>query len=284
MVTGRGGMHRAGAEAQRGAASIERAAESAAQSEPLGWAARAGLTARGVVWMLIGVLGLTLAGGSSGRSADQKGALQELLGKPFGAVLVILMALGFAGYALWRLSEAAFGVTGDGRGAGPRLQSLVRGVTYLVLAGSAVSTVRGTGSSQGSQQESLTARAMQHAGGRWLVGLVGVVIIGIGVALVVQGWQLRFMRYFRAVPPQIRQLVVELGRVGTIGRGAVLAVAGALVVIAAWTADPHQARGLDGALRTLLAQPYGTVLGVLASLALLAFGVYGLAEATYRRV
>jgi hypothetical protein len=264
--------------------SVSDGAHAAAESRPVDWAARAGLTARGSVWIIIGILGFLLAQGSGGGSADQKGALQELLTKPYGDVVVTLMAIGFVGYALWRLSEATFGVTGEGKGAGPRLKSLARAVVYLVLAGTAVSALLGSNESQSNQQESLTARAMGHTGGQWLVGLVGVAIVAVGVTLVVEGWKLRFMRYFTAVPPRIHRLVVVLGRIGTIGRGSVFALAGALVVIAAWTADPHKARGLDGALRTLLSQPYGTVLAIVASLALIAFGVYGLAEARYRRV
>jgi len=284
MVTGRSRAGGVGSQARRGAAAIGDAAESAADSRPVDWAARAGLTARGVVWIIIGILGFLLAQGARAGSADQKGALQQLLTTPYGNVVVALMAVGFVGYALWRLSEALFGVTGEGRRTGPRLQSLARSILYFVLAGTAVSALLGSSESQSSQQESLTARVMAHAGGRVLVGLVGAVIIGVGVTLIVEGWKLRFMRYFRSVPPQIHRLVVNLGRVGTIGRGSVFALAGFLVVVAAWTADPQKARGLDGALRTLLQQPYGTVLGVVASLALMAFGVYGLAEARYRRV
>ena len=263
---------------------VGRAAAGVAGSEPIGWAARAGLTARGTVWIVIGVLGVLLAQGARSGSADQKGALQELLSKPYGNVLVILMAVGFAGYALWRLSEAAVGATGEGRKTGPRVQSLVRGIAYLVLAGTAVSALQGNRSSQSSQQESLTASVMGHAGGRWLVALVGLVIIAVGVTLVVEGWKLKFMRYFRAVPAQVRRLVVHLGRIGTMARGAVFALIGVLLVSAAWTFDPKKAGGVDGALRTLLRQPYGTALALAASVALVAFGIYGLAEARYRRV
>jgi len=281
MGIGRSPAGRAGGRAATG---LRNTAAGAARSEPIDWAARAGLTARGVVWIVIGILGVLLAQGARGRAADQKGALQELLTKPYGDVIVVLMTVGFVGYALWRLSEAAFGVTGDGRGAGPRLQSLARAVAYLVLAGTAVSALAGSGSSQSAQQESLTARVMSHSGGRWLVALVGLVIVGIGATLVVQGWKLSFMRYFAAVPSEVRRVVVQLGRVGTIGRGAVFALAGVLVVAAAWTFDPKKAAGLDGALRTLLTRPYGTVLALVAALALVAFGIYGLAEARYRRV
>ena len=78
--------------------------------------------------------------------------------------------------------------------------------------------------------------------------------------------------------------MVSLGRIGTIARGGVFVLIGILVISAAWSFDPKKASGLDGALRTLLQQPYGTVLALLASVALVAFGVYGLAEARYRRV
>jgi len=280
MSIGRGLAGGAGGKATE----LKNAAAGAAGSETIDWAARAGLAARGVVWIVIGILGVLLARGAQGKPADQKGALQELLTKPYGDVLVVLMAIGFLGYALWRLSEAAIGVTGEGKKVGPRLQSLARGIAYLVLAGTAVSALVGSGSSQSSQQESLTARAMSYSGGRWLVALVGLVIVGVGVALVAQGWQLSFMRYFTAVPPQVRPMVVNLGRIGTIGRGSVFALIGVLVVSAAWTFDPKKASGLDGALRSLLQHPYGTVLALAASLALVAFGVYGLAEARYRRV
>src|SRR6185437_8993046 len=89
----------------------------AARSSAAHWLARAGLTARGILYLLIGLVAILVALGSS-READQQGALQLLAGKPYGAVLLWLLGIGFAAYSLWRLSEAAFGVTGDGNGAG----------------------------------------------------------------------------------------------------------------------------------------------------------------------
>jgi len=260
------------------------AMEQAADSKPVGWLARAGLTARGVVYLLVGVLALLLAQGSSGKEVDQRGALADLLTHSYGTLVVAALAVGFFGYALWRISEAMFGVTGEGNGAGPRVKSLFRGVAYLILGFTAVSALRGQGGSQAGQQKSLAAQVMGYTGGRWLVALVGIAVIGAGVAMVVEGWQLRFMRMFRALPPQIRDYVAHLGRAGTIARGLVFALVGVLLVSAAWKVDPQQAGGIDTAFRTLLHQPYGQVLGVAAALALMAFGIYGLAEARYRRV
>jgi len=258
--------------------------QDAADSEPVGWLARTGLAARGVVYLLIGILALLLARGASGKHVDQKGALAELLTHAYGGVLVSVLAFGFFGYALWRLAEAAFGVTGEGRKTSARVKSAARGVAYLVLTFTAVSALRGSTQTQASQQESLTARSMTMTGGRLLVGLVGAVVIAAGAAMVVEGVQLRFMRSFPAVPPRVHALIVHLGRIGTVGRGVVFVLIGGLLVSAAWTLDPGRAGGMDAAVRTLLQQPFGQALGITVALALIAFGLYGLAEARYRRV
>ena len=107
--------------------------------------ARAGLTARGVIYILIGWVAILVALGQSSRQADQQGALQLLAGKPYGIASLWLLGIGFAGYALWRLSEAAFGVTGEGNGAGPRLKSLVRAVIYAGFSYLTFEVIAGTG-------------------------------------------------------------------------------------------------------------------------------------------
>jgi hypothetical protein len=263
---------------------VMRAADQASDSKQIGWLARLGLAARATVYLVIGILALLAAQGARGQDVDQQGALEELVSHSYGKALVGLLAVGFLGYAIWRLAEAATGVTGEPDGTGPRVKSAVRGAIYLVLTFTAVSVLVGAGQSQSEKQSSLTAEALQWPGGRVLVALVGLVIAGAGIAMVVEGWTLKFMRFFRAVPANIRRTVVHLGRVGTIGRGAVFSVVGLLVVSAAWTLDPDKAGGLDTAFRTLLSQPYGKVLGIVMALALIAFGVYGYAEARWRKV
>ncbi len=271
--------------AQGAAREVVSAVRDGADSRPIGWAARLGLTARAVVYLLMGLLAVMVARGAAAE-IDQKGALAQVVARPFGELVVAVMAVGFAGYALWRLSEAAFGVRGEGRRIGPRVQSLVRGLVYAGLALSAVALLRGSRTSQAAQQQGLTARAMAQPGGRWLVAAVGVVVVGVGLMLVVEGVRLRFMRYFPVgvLSQHVRRAVRVLGAVGTVSRGLVFALAGGLVVAAAWTYDPAKASGLDGALKTLRDQPFGPLLLTLAGAGLVAFGLYGLAEARYRHV
>ena len=109
---------------------VRRHARQASNSKAAHFLARAGLTARGVIYILVGWVAVLVALGHGSHEADQTGALQLLAGKPYGLVSLWLLGIGFAAYALWRLSEAAFGVTGDRPGAGPRLKSLARAVIY----------------------------------------------------------------------------------------------------------------------------------------------------------
>lgn len=261
----------------------QQVAQRAANSRPMTWLARIGLTARGLVYLVMGWLALLVAMGGRAH-IDQRGALTEVLAQPFGAALLWLMALGFAAYALWRFSEAVFGVTGEGAGAGPRLKSLARGLAYTVLAFSAVSLLNGARGTQAGQQGHLAATVMQQTGGRWLVGVIGLMVVAVGLVMVREGWSAKFLRYFGSLPAGLRDPVILLGRVGTIARGAVFAITGILIVVAAWTANPAKAGGIDQAFKTLLQQPYGTALVALLGVGLMVFGVYGLAEAAWRRV
>lgn len=250
------------------------------------WLARSGLTARGIIYLLVGGVAVLVALGHSSREADQRGALQLLADKPAGIILLWLLAIGFAAYALWRLSEAAFGVTGDPPGAGPRLKSLGRGLIYAGFAYLTFDVISGSRRSQSRQQEDMTATAMRHAEGRWLVGLVGAAVVIAGLVLVIEGARRKFMKYLRTweMSRRTRRAIEILGVIGTIARGVVFALAGALVIDAAVTHQASQAGGIDKALLTLRNQPFGEVLVLLAALGLVVFGVYGLCEARWRKV
>lgn len=261
-----------------------RSASEVRASRPMEAAARAGLTARGTIYLLLGVLTAAVAFGKARSEADQRGALTMVADKPGGAVLIWAVAVGFVGYALWRFAEAALGPSGPARGIGTRLQSLVRGLVYTGLAITAFGVIAGAHTSQAGTSQELSARIMRHTGGRFLVGAVGVAIGLVGAALAVQGVRRSFLKYLRTgtMSPATRRVVTRLGVVGTVARGTVFALAGAFVVDAAVRFDPSKASGLDAALRTLGGSTVGRTVLIAAALGLAAFGTYGLAEARWR--
>jgi hypothetical protein len=263
-----------------------RPARRASGSPAAHFLARAGLTARGVIYILVGWVAVLVALGHSAREADQQGALHLLAGKSYGLVSLWLLGIGFAGYALWRLSEAAFGVTGDRPGAGPRLKSLARAVIYAGLSYLAFTVISGTDRSQSARQQDLTATAMHHTAGRLLVGVAGLVIVACGVTLVVEGARKKFMRYLQTarMSAGTRRVVKLLGTTGTIARGLVFTLVGVLVIDAAVVHRASESGGIDKALLTLRDQPFGQFLMLLAAFGLIVFGVYGLCEARWRKV
>lgn len=263
------------------------ARDEVAHSKALKAAARLGLAARGVVYLIIGFLAIDIAaGGGSSHQANQRGAFAEIASQPGGVVLLVLVAIGLAGYACWRYVQAAVGTPEDGKKAGPRAQSLCRAVVYTGLCASAISVLAGSSSSsQDQKSQGWTAAFMHNAVGRWLVGLAGIVVLAVGAALIVEGVRRKFRKHLDTAQMSARteKAVTVLGTIGTTARGVVFALVGVLVVDAAVTEDPHKSRGLDGALRTLAQQSYGPWLLALIALGLVAFGVFGLAMAKWAR-
>src|SRR6201995_899450 len=194
-------------------ANVTRTARRASDSPAAHFLARAGLMARGVIYILVGVVAVLVAVGHSSREADQLGALQLLAGKPYGLVALWLLGIGFAAYALWRLREAAFGVTGERPGAGPRLKSLARAIIYAGLSYLTFTVIAGTARSQAGRQQDITATAMQHTAGRVLVGLAGLVIVACGILLVVEGARKKFMKTLQTgqLSARLRRAVQGLG-------------------------------------------------------------------------
>ncbi len=268
---------------QPGMSSTEKAARQAKDSKPVEALARLGLAARGLVYVVIGLIAVQIAVGKGGE-ADRNGALGAIRKQPFGQVLLVVLAVGFAGYAAWRLLEAAVGHQDEqgGKKLMKRLGSLVRALLYGSFAITTLTFV----SSGGSQDRTrpLTARVMAMTGGQLLVGAAGVAVIGGGLYMAYRGLSRKFLKKLTLPSPTSRTLAKRLGTAGLVGRGLVFCLIGGFLVEAAVTFDPKKAKGLDAALKTLAQQAFGTVLLLIAALGLLAFGAWSFVEARYRDV
>jgi hypothetical protein len=250
--------------------------------------ARLGLGARGVLFIVIGILAFRVALGHTEDQASQNGALQEIASKPGGQVLIWIIAIGLIGYALWRLLSAALGPVADpvATDAKQRIKALAEGLGYGAIAVVAIKVAVGSGSSSSGGGQQKTAMVLGWPGGQFLVGLIGLVIIGVGAFFVHDGWTADFTKELKVggLSPATRKGIIALGRAGRIAQGVVFGIIGVLVIVAAVQYDPSKARGLDGALKTLIGQPYGPWLLGLIALGFIAYGLYGLAEAKLRRM
>lgn len=258
-----------------------------------GWelAARTGYAVSGVLHVLIGVLALQVALGSGGQQADQSGAFGTVASTPFGAAALWFFVLGFVALGAWEVAKAVRGAPptsagGAGsRDAGWRAKAAGRAVVYLALAAAAFAYARGGGSSSEQQAADLTARLMSAPGGRLLVALAGVAIVGVGVYHVVKGWKKKFLQDLHRLPSGTAGRVVErFGVWGYVLKGVALGIVGVLFVVAAAKADPAAAGGLDQALHTLREQPGGPFLLGVVALGFVAYGGYAFARARFGRL
>ncbi|PRY55658.1 uncharacterized protein DUF1206 [Knoellia remsis] len=252
------------------------AAHKAQNSSVVEAGARTGFAISGVLHLMIAWIALRLAWGGGGGSADQSGALGTLSSSPGGTVILWVAVLGFALLAIWQLAEAVVGR--HGAEAKDRASAAGKFVMYAALAFSASKFARGGGSSSGEQSADFTAKLMGATGGRFLVGLLGLAVIAGGIYHVYKGWTSGFLEDLESHPGRWAE---TSGRIGYVAKGVAFVIVGGLFGVAALQQQPEEARGLDGALKTLGEQPFGSVLLTLIALGLAAFGVYCFAHAKH---
>lgn len=267
---------------------VKYAASRAADSKPLEYVARGGFIGYGIVHLLFAWIAFQVAFRGSRQESDQSGALKTLAGNGPGKVLLVLIGIGMIGLAIWQAFEAAIGESGprNKTAIAERVISGFRAILYLWLAFYAFKIVNGANASMAQNQQSKSATIMDHSGGRWLIGFIGLVVIGVGVGIFVYGWKKKFLRHLNTqqMAASVRKSTTRLGMLGYMAKGVAYAIAGFLVVTAAVKLDPKQARGLDAALKTLAGHPWGVWLLALIGLGIAAFGIYCFAQARYRKV
>ncbi|HET9518416.1 MAG TPA: DUF1206 domain-containing protein [Actinoplanes sp.] len=263
-------------------------ADRAADSKTLEWFTRGGFVGYGVVHLLVAWLVSQIAFGRSTGAGDQSGALRELAGQPLGRFLVIATVVGLAAMAIWQAFEAAIGHRGDtGRvRVGERLMSLGRVGVYLYFALTGYKVQRGARSSSADSQQQASEHLMAQTGGRWLVGLIALLVMAVGTGLAVYGYQRRFEKHLHVdrMSAAVHRVCRRLGVLGYLAKGIAYAIAGALLMTAAVAYEPDKARGLDATVRTLAEQPYGGALLAAMAAGIAAYGVFCLIQARYRKV
>jgi hypothetical protein len=244
--------------------------------------ARTGLVAKGVSFGIVGVLAIKLALGDGGKATSREGALQSLAQQSFGKVVLILLALGFGAYALWRFVQAF-----AERKWGARAGYVGRGLIYAGLTFSAVKILVGaqTNGSQTQRAHKTAATILGWPAGTWIVGIAGALIIGVGLWNLYRGLSRNFEKKWRSgMGETARKWGGRAGVLGHIARAAVFTLIGIFVVKAALDYNPKDAIGLDGALQKLAHASYGPYLLGLTAAGLICYGLYCLVDARYRDV
>ncbi len=262
------------------------AGEKVVTHEGFSWLARVGLLARGIVYAIIGVIAIEVAFGTAAGPTNQQGALKIVAGQPLGSFLLALLAAGLAGYSAWRLTRA---VVGHGReeddSVFDRLAGAASGLAYLGFFFVAIEILSSGGGAGGNTSHE-TAGVLGWTAGPLLVSLAGAVLVGVGAYQGYKGLAEKFVATSRTAEMSmgVRRGYTAIGVIGHLARGVVFVLIGYGLIRAAVDYEPSKASGLDGALRALAQASYGPVLLGVVAAGLIAFAVYSMLDARYRKV
>jgi hypothetical protein len=249
---------------------------------------RGGFVARGLIYGIIGLLAFEVAVSDTGKLTDQQGAIRTVANQPLGEVLLVLLAIGLGGYALWRLFRAALGRgPEDTDGTLERLGGVGSGLVYGGLCVASINALTGSSTSGASSSpDKATAGVFDWPAGRWLVAIAGVVMLGVAVYQLVKGVRQTFLDEIKTEEMSVgtETWITWIGTIGHVARAVVFGLVGWFLLKAAYEFDAKEAVGLDGALTKILRADYGPWLLGLVAAGLIAFGVYSLSEARYRRI
>ncbi|MEB3359531.1 MAG: DUF1206 domain-containing protein [Synechococcales bacterium] len=274
---------------------IDQAREAAENQKPDKWIerlARFGYAAKGIVYILVGVLAFQAAFNWGGQVTGSQGAFRTIASQPFGNVLLFLVAVGLVGYVVWRLVQTIYDPehTGnDAKNIGRRIGYLISGIIYGGLAFAAFRIVFSNGSSSGgggSSSQGLVAKVLAQPFGQWLVGTAGALVIGYGFYCFYKAVTTKFRRKLKLyeMSQKEEKWAVRIGRFGLVARGVVSIIIGYFLIQAATASDPSQARTTEGALQTIQQQPFGAWLMGLVALGLIAYGIHLGVQARYRKI
>jgi len=266
----------------------KRKAARAARGDWFGYLGRAGLAAQGVCFGIIAALAIGLALGAGGETTDPQGALNALARHTWSKVLLLLLCLGFAGYALWRFAQALFDRGGMGSDLGGLFRrgiQFVQGLSYAVLTVGAAKTLAGSGGRQGGEKRA-AAGIFGWPAGREIVGVIAVVLLISALVTAYWGASRRFEESLATeeMSRETRRTVSAAGLVGLFSLGLVLGIVGWFLLKAAVQFRPQDPVGLGGALAKLAHAPYGSWLLGITAAGLMTFALFDLIQARYHKV
>lgn len=267
--------------------SAKKAARSAKNSTAMHALARAGFVASGLLHILIGLIAIALATGvGAPAEADQSGALGQLSRVPGGQFMLWAAAVGFAALGVWLLLSAFLDHSWDGKRsrAAHIVQSLAKGIVYLVFAFTAVVFAMGGTASSSQSTSQFGATLLATPGGVIGVIAIGVALLGVAGYMVFKGVSKRFERDIRVPSGVAGRAVRFLGVIGYVARGVALGAVGVLFLIGAATHDPSKTSGLDGALKSFLSVPFGVAVLIAVGVGWAAYGVYAFFRARLARL
>lgn len=173
------------------------------------------------------------------------------------------------------------------KGWAVRLGQAVSGFVYGALAWSTLELLDGFEdigeADETDSARTMTAEVLAFPYGDWIMIAAGLALFAVGIGNIVQGARQDFAKRLECSVDVCRR-VVPLARAGYIGRGLATFPLGVFLFRAGLEVRSSEARSWADALEAVERQPFGSVILALIAGGLIAFGLFGLVEARYRRI
>lgn len=257
--------------------------------------ARLGWFAKGTVYLLAGVLAVSLATRSLrwktpevDGEASPTGAIKELAGVAGGRALLYVLGIGLILYAAWRFYTAIAKGGAGAEAVAKRIGYGFSAILYLTFAVTAFALAKHPqeNANGNAKVSDITTRILDHSLGRWIIGACGLIAIAVGAYRFRKGLtgDVEDELNLSALSANRRRWLHRLGVLGEIGRGVAIALIGFFLLRASMTANAQEATGLDGALRRLATQRWGAVVVAIVGLGFVAYGIFCLLTFNHRQL
>ncbi|UOQ45936.1 DUF1206 domain-containing protein [Halobacillus salinarum] len=251
--------------------------------------ARVGYMAKGMVYAMVGILALMAAVGTGGKTTGTTGMMRSLATVPFGNLLLWMIGIGLIFYIIWVFIKAIKDPKNEGadaKGLIARTGYFVSGIIYGGLAYQAIKIAMNAGGGGGGSKQTISTKLLSHPYGPWIIGALGVIIVGYGLFELLTGVSQKFLNQFRVqdMNSHEKKIARNSGTLGLAARGTVLGLVGFFFIQTAVTKNPEDTKGLDGALSEVSQKPFGQWLLGLVALGLILYGVYQVTRGRYEHM
>ncbi|QHT66819.1 DUF1206 domain-containing protein [Rhodocytophaga rosea] len=252
--------------------------------------ARFGFVAKGIIYVLLGIMAVMAAiGQGSTQEASKNGVAQLIFEQPFGRVLAILLVIGLAGYVIWRFVEAIMDPQGSGsdsKGMVKRIGYFISGLLYTGFAVSIIKQLIGSGGGSSNSQQTWTAKLLEMEAGPFILIVIGLIIVASGIAQFIKAYKAKFKKHLRleGVQTETRKWITRIGKIGFTARGIVWLIVGYFIIRAGMQSDASEVQGSQGAFSFLQQMSYGHWILLVVAIGVTAYGVFQFVKARYYQI
>ncbi|MGZ5263502.1 MAG: DUF1206 domain-containing protein, partial [Kaistella sp.] len=188
--------------------------------------ARAGLIAKGIVYVILGILGFMAAfeiAGQSNSETSKSGVFTSIKNFPGGMLVLVLLAAGLICYSVWRGVQAFSNKDNSEKKWSKRARYFFSGLVYLSLAFTAIQLIFRNKQDNRDKNQYWVSQILDHPFGQWIIGLAALILSGVGIYQIYYGLSEKYRKHVRQLNLHSTgsALLLKSGKIGYISRGIV---------------------------------------------------------------